>query len=124
MAIASTHRFNIAHLGCHSASIGATPIAAALRVPFRCQIIRVSGTAATSISVADCSVSVMSYVSGTATGIVTLTLAVANADAGQTNTADPASPTFLNEGDVIKFVPSGATGTSVPGTFVAMLRAF
>ncbi len=124
MAYPSTHRFNIVHLGCHSASIGGTPIAAALRVPFRCQVLRFSGTAATSISVADCSVSVMSYVSGTATGIVTLTLAVANADAGQTNTADPAAFTTLNEGDVIKFIPSGASGSSVPGTFTAVLKSF
>ncbi len=124
MAYPSTHRLNVVHLGCHTASSGSTPIAAALRVPFRCQVLRFSGTLATSISAADCSVSIMSYTSGTATAIVTLTLAVASADAGQTNTVDPSAVTILQEGDVIKFIPSGATGSSVPGTFTAILKSF
>ena len=124
MAIPSTYRFNINTLSCHSASIGTTPIPAMLRVPFRCQVLKLTGVAVTSISAADCSVSIASYTSGTATAITTLTLAVANADAGQVNSVVPGAVTVLQEDDVIKFIPSGATGTNTPGTFTAVLRAF
>ena len=45
MAYPSTHKLTVVHLSAHSPSIGASPVAAYLRVPFRCSIEKLTAVA-------------------------------------------------------------------------------
>ena len=58
MAYPSTHKLTVVHVSAHSPSIGASPVAAYLRVPFRCSIEKLTVAANGSITTADCSVAV------------------------------------------------------------------
>ena len=109
MAYPSVHRFNAVHKSCHSPSVGGSPIAAYMYIPFRCQIMRVDAVLNGSITTADCSVAVA--LNGTAISGSPFTLPVAGAGAGQTSTLTPSSPVYANDGDYLSFTPSGASGS-------------
>jgi hypothetical protein len=110
-----------AQAACHSASIGASPVAAYTRAPFRGRIVKFGGVTSGTITTADCTVAVA--VNGSSIG--TFTITVAGAAAGQLFSGAPS--TFanqaVNEDDVISFTPSGASGASVPASFFAVLQA-
>jgi|307.fasta_scaffold201039_2 hypothetical protein len=120
MPLPNPHPFHEQQVECHSASIGGSPAAAYVRAPFRCKLLEVGVVAGGLITTADCSIAVA--INGTAIGGSPFTLPVAGAAAGQLATLVPAASTFANEDDVISFMPSGAGGASVPGSFFAMLR--
>ncbi len=109
-----------AQVECHSASIGASPAAAYARAAFRGRIVKFGGVTGGTITTADCAVTVA--VNGASIG--TFTITAAGAAAGQLFAGAPS--TFanqaVNEDDVISFTPSGASGTSVPGSFFAVLQ--
>jgi hypothetical protein len=109
-----------AQVGCHSASIGASPVAAFARAAFRGRIIKFGGVTGGAITTADCTVTVA--VNGSSIG--TFTITVAGAAAGQLFTGAPL--TFanqaVNEDDIISFTPAGASGAAVPGSFFAVLQ--
>jgi hypothetical protein len=121
MAYPSVHKLNVIHKSAHSPSIGGSPVAAYIYVPFRCQIMQLDAVAGGSITTADCSVAVA--VSGTAISGSPLTLPVSGAGAGQNATMTPTANTFANAGDYISFTPSGASGSNIPATFSAALKA-
>lgn len=114
----------------HSASVGATPIAAVARVPFKGTIIKV-GLVVEAAFTTDMSVAVAvipSVAGGTAPGGGTavtgspFTVTASNSAAGTTGTMVPTAANTCNEDDTILFTPSGSTGSNVPGNFFAVIR--
>ncbi len=121
MAYPSVHKFNTVHKSSYSPSIGGTPLAAYMRVPFRCRIDLVDAVTYGSITTADCSVAVA--LNGTAIAGSPLTIPVASAAAGEVSSMTPTSPVYANTDDVISFTPSGASGASIAAMFSAALKA-
>src|SRR5437763_1503522 len=121
MAYPSSHRLNVVHMSCHSPSVGGSPIVAVMRVPFRCQIAKVSGVINGAITSADCSVAVA--LNGTAISGSPFTITQSGSAAGTMGTLTPTSPVYANEDDYLTFTPSGASGSNVTGTFNAALKA-
>jgi hypothetical protein len=120
MAYPSTHKLTVIHLSAHSPSIGASPVAAYLRVPFRCSIEKLTAVANGSITTADCSIAVA--LNGAAISGSPFTLPVAGAGAGQVASMTPTAKTYANEDDAISFTPSGASGANVAGNFTAVFK--
>jgi hypothetical protein len=122
MALPNNHPFlRESFLTVYCPSIGGTPVAAYLRVPFRCRVGTLSVIPQGAITTADCTVTVA--VNGTTNANLAGTLPVAGAAAGVANTWTPVTPTNLNEGDYITFTPSGASGASIAGVFGVNLIA-
>lgn len=96
-------------------SIGATPVAAYIRVPFRARIGKIGVTAQGTITVADCTVTVA--VNGSTNTALAGTLPVASAAAGQVATWAPTTTVYVSEDDYITFTPSGASGATIGGVF-------
>jgi hypothetical protein len=96
-------------------SIGGTPVAAYVRVPFRAIVGKVGVIAQGAITTTDCTVTVA--VNGTTNTALAGTLPVAGAAAGQVATWTPTTNVYVNEDDYITFTPSGASGASIAGVF-------
>lgn len=112
-------------------SMGATPLAAVIRAPFRGRVVLVAavahGTFTTDNSVA---VAIVPAVAGgTAPGAGTavtgspMTLTASNSAAGTSTSLAPAGANLVNEGDLISFTPSGSTGTTIGATYSATIQA-
>ena len=108
-------------------SIATTPLACAVAAPFPGRIRTVAGVAHGAFT-GDCSVAVAivrAPVAGVAPGSGTaltgspLTLTAANSAAGTSASLDPTGDASVFEGDLVVFTPSGATGTTIGGTFSA-----
>jgi len=121
MAYPSVHKLNVVHMSAHSPSIGGSPGAAYIRAPFRAQLMKVAVVAAGAITTADCSIAVA--INGVAIAGSPFTLPVSGAGAGEVASLVPTANTFVNEDDYISFTPSGASGSSIPATFSAALKA-
>jgi hypothetical protein len=122
MALPNNHpTLRETQVGCHSASIGASPAAAYARAPFRGKIVKLIGVTGGAITTADCAVA--TAINGTAITGGGFTITVAGAAAGQAFSAIPSGGNFVNEDDVISFTPSGASGATVPATFVAVIQS-
>lgn len=130
MALPSNHTLDEAVVYCHTASCGATPIAAVTRFPFRGKIIK-CGSIAEAAFTTDMSVAVAiipSVAGGTAPGAGTAvtgspyTVTASNSAAGTTGTMTPTAANTGNEDDTILFTPSGSTGSNVPMTFFAVIK--
>lgn len=106
---------------CHSASIGGTPAAAYTSAPFRGRIVKFGGVTGGTITTADATVTVA--VNGTTIG--TFTITVSGAAAGQLFSGSPTTNALMavSEDDVISFTPASASGSSIPGTFFAVIQA-
>ena len=120
MAYPSTHKLTVVHISAHSPSIGASPVAAYLRVPFRCSIEKLTAVANGAITAADCSITVA--LNGAAISGSPFALSVAGAGAGQVASMTPTAKTYANEDDTISFTPSGASGANIAGNFTAVLK--
>lgn len=120
MALPEHNTLSADTLTTYSPSVASTPVAAYIRAPYRSKLLKVTGILRGAITVADSSVAVT--VNGGST-VVTLVLVQSGSAAGKTFSAVPASPVYLNEGDVIAFTPSGATGSSIAGDFAAVVQA-
>lgn len=118
MPLPGNHTLNTEHLTTYTPSCGASPVAAYIRVPFRCRVLKATGILGGAITTADGTVTVA------ANGNTLATIAVpqAGSAAGQLFSAVPASPTYLNEDDVIAVTPSGASGAAVPMHFSVSVR--
>src|SRR5205823_4071104 len=120
MAYPTVHRLTAHHLSGHSPSIGASPIASYIRVPFRCSIEKLAAVAAGTITTADCSVAVA--LNGTAISGSPFLIPVSGAAPGEVAGMTPTARTFANEDDYISFTPSGASGASIPATFSVAIK--
>lgn len=103
----------------HSASIGASPVAAYVRAPFRGRIVKVFAVTAGTITTADATVTVA--VAGTTQASAAFTITVSGAAAGQVFTASGLNIP-CQEDDAISFTPAGASGAAVPATFGAVIQ--
>jgi hypothetical protein len=121
MAYPSIHRLNVVHKSSYCPSIGGSPVATYMRVPFRCQIALVDAVTHGTITTADCSVAVA--LNGTAISGSPFTIPVSGAAAGEVASLTPSSPVYANIDDVISFTPSGASGSNIAATFSAALKA-
>jgi hypothetical protein len=119
MPIPGNRTFSTADLTAYTPSCGASPVAAYIRVPFRCRLSKVAGVLGGAITTADGTITV----SANATTLATFTVTQAGSAAGQLSSVVPPSPTYLNEDDVIVLTPSGASGTSIPMHFSISVRA-
>ena len=119
MPLPGNHTFNTSDLTAYSPSCGASPIAAYIRVPFRCRLLKASGILGGAITTSDGTITV----SANSTTLASFTVTQAGSAASQLFSATPPSPAYLNEDDVIVLTPSGASGASVPMHFSVAVRA-
>ena len=118
MPLPGHHTLNTIDLTAYTPSCGASPVAAYIRVPFRCRLLRATGVLGGAITTANATVTV----SANSTTLATFTVTQAGSAAGQLFTATPPSPAYLNEDDVIALTPSGASGSAVPMHFSVAVR--
>lgn len=118
MPLPGNYTLNTADLTAYTPSCGTSPVAAYIRVPFRCRLLKASGILGGAITTADGSVTV----AANAVTLASFTVTQAGSAAGQLFSAVPPSPTYLNEDDVIVLTPSGASGASIPMHFAVSVR--
>jgi hypothetical protein len=121
MAYPSVHKFDVMHRSAHCSSIGGSPVATYIYIPFRCQIMRVDVVTHGTITTSDCSVAVA--LNGTAISGSPFIIPVSGAGAGETATLTPSTPTYANDGDYLSFTPSGASGSNIAATFSAAMKS-
>lgn len=121
MALPNNRPFTEERVQVATTSIGATPVVCYAGVPSRGVLTKLSLVAQGAITTADCAIAVA--INGTTNSALAFTLPVASAAAGQIVTAIPTSPVYVNEDDVLRFTPSGASGASIGGVFTAYVRA-
>lgn len=117
-------------VSCHTASFGSTPIAANVIAPFRCKIVKISsvvnasftGTLTVTASIIPAAADAVAPGAGTAITGGVITQSATNSASGSTNTAVPTALNIAQEGDIINFVPSGATATAGPASFYATIQ--
>jgi hypothetical protein len=119
MSLPGNHTLNTIDLTAYTPSCGTTPVAAYIRVPFRCRLLKATGILGGAITTSDGAVTV----SVNANTLATFTVTQSGSAAGQLFSVTPASPTYLNEDDVIVLTPSGASGASIPMHFSVAVRA-
>jgi len=119
MPLPGHHTLNTIDLTAYTPSCGAAPVAAFIRVPFRCRLLKTAGILGGAITTSDGVVTV----SVNSNTLATFAVPQAGSAAGQLFSAVPPSPTYLNEDDVIVVTPSGASGASVPMHVSVAVRA-
>lgn len=119
MPLPGNRTLNTAELTAYTPSCGASPVAAYVRVPFRCRLLKAAGVLGGAITTTDGTITV----TANAATLATFTVTQAGSVAGQLFSAVPPSPTYLNEDDVIVLTPSGASGAAVPMYFSLTLKA-
>jgi hypothetical protein len=119
MTLPINEPFNEVVVSCKTASVGTSPAAAFAVAPVKGRIVRT-----------------FAVLEGTITGTAAITVAInAGANIGALSLAAGAAGTAasdapaaagvardVQEGDVISFTPSGATGASIPAQFHAVIR--
>src|SRR5436305_8952215 len=119
MPVPGKHTLTTIDLTAYTPSCGGTPVAAYIRVPFRCRLLKATGILGGAITTSDGTVTL----SANATTLATFTVTQSGSAAGQLFSVTPPSPTYLNEDDVIVLTPSGASGASIPMHFSIAVRA-
>jgi hypothetical protein len=121
MALPGNHVLFTQHLVAYSPSVGASPVAAYVRAPFRAQIRKVTCILGGTLT-ADATVTVA--VNGTSIG--TFVMTAAGSVAGTLFTSfTPTTNTlsYVNEDDVVSFTSASGTGASIPGNYSCAFRA-
>jgi hypothetical protein len=119
MPLPNHHTLDTIDLTAYTPSCGTSPVAAYIRVPFRCRLLKAGGILGGAITTANSTVAV----SANSATLASFTVTQSGSAAGQLFTAVPPSPAYLNEDDVIVLTPSGASGASVPMHFSVSVRA-
>jgi hypothetical protein len=119
MPLPGHHTLTTIDLTAYTPSCATTPVAAYVRVPFRCRLLKATGILGGAITGADATVTV----SANSATLATFTVTQSGSAAGRLFSATPPSPAYLNEDDVIVLTPSGASGSAVPMHFSVAVRA-
>jgi hypothetical protein len=122
MALPVSHSLKDKFLNCFTTSIASSPVAAQMVVPFSGRIVKTYGvsygttTGTTSVSVA--------INGGTAIGSAALSIAAGGGgvETEATVTTGDYNASQVRDGDILSFTPSGGTGSSIAGTFTALVR--
>lgn len=117
-------------VSCHTASFGTTPIAANVLAPYRCKIVKLAsvvnasftGTLTVTASIIPAAADGAAPGAGTAITGGAIVQSSTNSASGTTLSVVPTALNIANEGDVINFVPSGATATAGPASFYATIQ--
>lgn len=120
MALPPIHRINQHVTTCKTASVGTTPVAAYCVAPFKGYVVRTYGVLEGTITTAPAAIAV-AINGGANIGALSIAVGVAGTAAEDTPSASEVNR-WVNQGDVISFTPSGATGASIPATFHAVIR--
>lgn len=120
MAYPNNHPVSEAYLYTYSPSVGASAVAARQASPVRGKIIKVWSVLNGAITTADATVAVA--INGTAVTGGSITITQSGSAAGDYDEAFPSGANDVNEGDVISFTPSGASGASIAGFFGAIIE--
>jgi hypothetical protein len=123
MALPNSRTFNTVDLTAYTPSIGASPVAAYVRVPTRGRILKFSGVLGGAITTADGTITVVNVTQGTTVG--TLTVTQAGSAAGLLFSGAPSTVALsqCNEDDVLSLTPSGASGVSIAVHFSITMKA-
>ena len=119
MSLPGVHTLNTIDLTAYTPSCGTAPVAAYIRVPFRCRLLKATGILGGVVTTTDGTVTL----SVNATTLASFAVPQSGSAAGQLFSATPPSLTYLNEDDVIVLTPSGTSGASVPMHFSIAVRA-
>jgi hypothetical protein len=120
MAIPLPHKLRNENSRSYCPSIGTSPVAGYMRIPFRGTITKAGVVAQGIITGADC-VCAMS-VNNVANTNGNVTLPVASAAAGQIATIIPPTNIYVNEDDIVSFLASGASGTAIGAEFFIVMK--
>lgn len=132
MALPNNHpTLREVQVSCHTASFGSTPIAANVRAPFRGRIVKMgcvvnasfTGTLTVTPSIIPVAADAAAPGAGTAITGGAFTMSATNSASGSSNSIIPTALNLVNEDDIINFVPSGATASSGPALFYAVIQA-
>lgn len=126
MALPELHPVNEVTVSAYTASIGATPIAAAMRSPVRGKIMKIGvithgviTTADSTFTFATDAATAGTFVSITGGSVVAT---VSGAAASQHFSAVPTALNDVTEDTVIRATPAGASGANIPGSVYAVIR--
>jgi hypothetical protein len=61
-------------------------------------------------------------INGTAVTGVSVTITQSGSAAGDVDSGEPTAVTYVNEGDSIEFISDGASSTTAPATFTAVIE--
>jgi hypothetical protein len=110
---------NEAVVSCKTASVGTSPAAAYAVAPVKGRIVRTFAVLEGTITTAAAAIAVA--VNGGA-NIGALSVPVGGAGTAASDAPSAGVAKDVQEGDVISFTPSGATGTGIAATFHAVIR--
>jgi hypothetical protein len=119
MPLPNTHTLSTIDLTAYTPSCGTTPVAAYVRAPYRCRLLKATGILGGAITTANGTITLS--VNGNT--LATFTVTQSGSAAGQLFSATPPSPSYLNEDDVIVLTPTGASGAAIPMHFSVAVRA-
>lgn len=117
MTLPVNEPFNEVVVTCKTASVGTTPVAAWCVAPVKGRIVRTFAVLEGTITTAAAAIAVA--ING-GSNIGALSIAIGAAGTGASDA--PSGTRDVSEGDFISFTPSGATGSSIPATFHAVIR--
>lgn len=120
MSLPVIHKIGKFMASAYSPSIGGSPAAAYLYIPWRGTVDKVIAITQGTITTADCSVAFA--VNGTANTAGNITIPVASAGAGEIVSTAPTAQIYVNDGDYITLTPSGASGSNIAAMFFVSLK--
>jgi len=121
MALPVNHRFNEQTVSCKTASVASSPVAAYCVAPTKGYIVRTFGVLEGTITTAAAGIAVTTPQSSSDIGGLSIPVGAAGTAASDIPVASEGAR-WVNEGDWIKLLPSGATGSSIPATFHVVIR--
>lgn len=119
MAYPGVHTFKVIDMHSLCTSVGTSPIVVYFRIPFRCQLLKVTSVISGALTVANAACAVT--VNGGST-LFTHTIIQSGSAAGQLDSTVPGAVQYFSEDDVIAITPSGATGSSIQAHFSIVIR--
>ena len=120
MPLTTNHPLSEVYLSAFSPSVGSGAINTFVTTPVRGRIKKISLTV--NKAVATSTLLVSSYINNVEITGGGMTMTVAASTSGAASHTVPTAKNWVNEGDVIGFVPSVAAGTSVAATFSVIIK--